>query len=224
MAVALVAWFVVVRGACGGSSSVCDEDSAAQLAWQGRLLNATESWSGEGVRRWDCVEGGDPTACLGDTLAGCCVGHVAAAVPVSVAPHRVMISISSSDGVEHVERLAENAANFSSGAVVLHVGCACRGRWCTREARSALARSLAARLGPRAALNPKCVPTRAGFGSVLHAHLLNVAFAKALEPSHVIFQSSDMEWFASPDDFVKTHGSSTAVLAGVDPRVSVSHL
>ena len=193
---------LVVARCRARESPVCDEPSRALLAWHARLSNASSN---------TCVRVADPRACARDTAAGCCAASARGAPFPAAAAGGVLVSLAATESAAHVVALAANALNFTAGALVAHVDCGCRRGWCTAAGRDALS----AALPPRARLNPDCVPTRTGEGSLLHAHLRNFAFAAraGAAPSHVVFMSSDLEWFAPFDAFVRRHGSSANVLA-----------
>ena len=61
-------------------------------------------------------------------------------------------------------------------------------------------------------MNPICVPTRRAYGSLLHAHLRNVLYAKATlpqPPTHVLLTAANLYWIApGVETYIRAVGSS----------------
>ena len=64
----------------------------------------------------------------------------------------------------------------------------------------------------RVVLNPVCVPTRRAYGSLLHAHLRNVLYAKTTlpqPPTHVLLTAANLYWIApGVETYIRAVGSS----------------
>ena len=132
----------------------------------------------------------------------------------------IVFSVSTSDPACSVERSIKDLLRHTkSGLIVVHVGC---GSTATRVEREGLRN-----VNPeRVMVNPICVPTNRtishSYGSVLHAHLVNVGMLSRLadekmipEPSHFVLVAADMVWLKSNvERYVKTHDSS-ALRAGI---------
>ena len=73
----------------------------------------------------------------------------------------------------------------------------------------------------RAVVNPSCVPTKRAYGSLLHAHLRNVLYAKATlpqPPTHVLLTAANLYWIApGVETYIRAVGSSVYDA----PRVTV---
>ena len=109
----------------------------------------------------------------------------------------LVISLSSSDSLCVLNRSMHNALRFTSPEtlLVLHISC--------QSSTRPVERGLFARLSPRLVLNPRCIAVRSKTGSILHAHLLNMALVRRHlgeggtglpPPRRLLLQSADTIW------------------------------
>ena len=120
------------------------------------------------------------------------------------------ISLVTSDNTCSVTRSLEGLIRYARRSLVLlHVGC--------HSPNTLQNRSFWASLSPsQIIVNPQCVPTARVHGSILHAHMLNVAMLGRLveatlvhPPSRIVLGAADMFWVRSGvEDFVQQSVSS----------------
>jgi hypothetical protein len=110
----------------------------------------------------------------------------------------IVASLATSDPACAARATVENLlAHTTDVLVVVHRGCGSE-RLVLTEAR--------------VVLNPVCVPTRRAYGSLLHAHLRNVLYAKTTlprPPTHVLLTAANLYWIApGVESYIRAVGSS----------------
>ena len=110
----------------------------------------------------------------------------------------IVASLATSDPACAARATVENLlAHTTDVLVVVHRGCGSE-RLVLTEAR--------------VVLNPVCVPTRRAYGSLLHAHLRNVLYAKTTlpqPPTHVLLAAANLYWIApGVESYIRAVGSS----------------
>ena len=119
----------------------------------------------------------------------------------------VLASLATSDPACAARATVENLlAHTRDVLVVVHLGCGSE-RFTLSETR--------------AVVNPFCVPTKRAYGSLLHAHLRNVLYAKETfqqPPTHVLLTAANLYWIApGVETYIRAVGSSVYNA----PRVTV---
>ena len=114
----------------------------------------------------------------------------------ALADHSVVISLTSSDAACAINSTVQNVLRFALEAlIILHISCQSS---VTRAERGVLAS-----VSPRLVVNSGCITVRPGTGSLLHAHLLNVALMqrylremvpRPLAPERLVFAAADTIW------------------------------
>ncbi|CAH0380154.1 unnamed protein product [Pelagomonas calceolata] len=110
----------------------------------------------------------------------------------------IVASLATSDPACAARATVENLlAHTTDVLVVVHRGCGSE-RFTLSDAR--------------VVLNPVCVPTRRAYGSLLHAHLRNVLYAKTTfskPPTHVLLTAANLYWIApGVESYIRAVGSS----------------
>jgi hypothetical protein len=110
----------------------------------------------------------------------------------------IVASLATSDPACAARATVENLlAHTTDVLVVVHRGCGSE-RFTLSDAR--------------VVLNPFCVPTRRAYGSLLHAHLRNVLYAKTTlpqPPTHVLLTAANLYWIApGVETYIRAVGSS----------------
>ncbi len=110
----------------------------------------------------------------------------------------IVASLATSDPACAARATVENLlAHTTDVLVVVHRGCGSE-RFTLSDAR--------------VVLNPVCVPTRRAYGSLLHAHLRNVLYAKTMfskPPTHVLLTAANLYWIApGVESYIRAVGSS----------------
>ena len=110
----------------------------------------------------------------------------------------IVASLATSDPACAARATVENLlAHTTDVLVVVHRGCGSE-RFTLSDAR--------------VVLNPVCVPTRRAYGSLLHAHLRNVLYAKTTlpqPPTHVLLTAANLYWIApGVETYIRAVGSS----------------
>ena len=110
----------------------------------------------------------------------------------------IVASLATSDPACAARATVENLlAHTTDVLVVVHRGCGSE-RFTPSDAR--------------VVLNPVCVPTRRAYGSLLHAHLRNVLYAKTTfskPPTHVLLTAANLYWIApGVESYIRAVGSS----------------
>ena len=214
---------------CGGHYN---EDYLPMLAWQSNFsLHSSHHLHPAGHVHPDwykCLPAQSP--CPAGSLPGCCetgganpehdplFNDTFAWLQQSVTRNRggyIMFSLSGSDPACALRRSLKDVLSHTNGSlVVVHIGCASSTTLIEREQLRGIDPE-------RVLVNPTCVPVRRtmsrGYGSILHAHMVNVGLVSRLiaakrlpEPSHVVLVSADMVWLrGGVERYVRTHGAST---------------
>ena len=198
----------------------CERQPRQLLDWWAQRQNATEDWR-PGAQHDCSITGADCQAT--SVLLSPQVPPVVAWVERQSERRYMAISLATSDSEESVRYQVHHTLNYTADSLLaVHVGCGSQWRPSQRDAISLLRHSRS--WHSRVLVNPWCTETQTGSGSILHAHLLNVALldlltlntSRALSaPSHFVLLSADTMWLRRGVEHVVYERTSSALYPDV---------